>query len=298
LSRRFALLVNPVSAGGKALKALPAVHAELDRLGAPHRTITTRSSEHAADEAGKAATQGETVAALSGDGMLRPIATVLKGTQSALAIVPCGRGNDLARVLGIARDPVTACATIAHGVPRPLDLGEVNGRAFVGIASAGFDSEANRFANEAPAWLGGLAYAYGALRALIAWKPARFSVRLEANGPPGVQPHSQAHELLGYTVAAASSRAYGGGMLLAPNARLDDGLLDLVEVGRVSKLRFLRGTHVKLSSVRVTRAREVRLAADRPFALYADGDPIAQLPARIRALPGAVRVLVPPGGSP
>ena len=105
LSRRFALLVNPASAGGKALKALPVVHETLDRLGAAHRTITTRSSEHAAEEATRAAAQGETVAALSGDGLLRPLGSALKGSGAALAIIPCGRGNDLARVLGIPTDP-------------------------------------------------------------------------------------------------------------------------------------------------------------------------------------------------
>jgi diacylglycerol kinase family enzyme len=108
----------------------------------------------------------------------------------------------------------------------------------------------------------------------------------------------------GYTVAAASSGAYGGGMMLAPQARLDDGLLEVVLIEEVSRLRFLanlprvfKGTHVELPTVRVLRAKEVEISADRPFTLYADGDPIAELPARVRALPGAVRVLVPAAGS-
>jgi diacylglycerol kinase family enzyme len=171
----------------------------------------------------------------------------------------------------------------------------VNGRAFVGIASAGFDSEANRIANEAPSWLGGLAYVYGALRALAGWHPARFTVRL--------QPGGAVHEFTGYSVAVANSKAYGGGMLLAPDACLDDGLVDVVAVARVSKLRFLanlpkvfKGTHTRLPSVQVWRAAEVEIAADRPFTAYADGDPIAQLPARIRAMRGAVRILVPASG--
>ena len=103
-ARRFALMVNPASGGGRALEALPKVHATLDSLGAQHRTVTTRSIDHAYEEAIGAAAAGETVVALGGDGLLRPLAGALKGTDAALAIVPCGRGNDLARVLGIPED--------------------------------------------------------------------------------------------------------------------------------------------------------------------------------------------------
>ncbi len=114
--------------------------------------------------------------------------------DALLGVLPGGRGNDLARVLGIPADPVEACAIVAAGFSRKLDLGEVDGKAFVGIASVGFDSEANRIANEAPAWLGGLVYAYGALRALLSWRPARFQIELD---PPG-----ERHSFTGYTVGA------------------------------------------------------------------------------------------------
>jgi diacylglycerol kinase family enzyme len=137
---------------------------------------------------------------------------------------------------------------------------------------------------------------------LIGWRPARFTITLEPDGDPEAR---QTHEIVGYSVAAANSRAYGGGMLLAPTALLDDGMLDIVAIERVSKGRFLanlpkvfKGTHVKLDSVRCWRAREVQISSDRPFTLYADGDPIAELPVRVRALPGAVSVLVPAGDTP
>jgi diacylglycerol kinase family enzyme len=181
-----------------------------------------------------------------------------------------------------------------------MDVGEVvadvsgAGRAFVGIASAGFDSDANRIANEAPSWLGGSVYAYGALRALAAWRPARFEVELD---PPG-----ERHSFSGYSIVVANSRAYGGGMHIAPDAKLDDGLLDVVMTEHVGRARFLanlprvfKGTHVQLPSVHVLRAREVAITADRPFTMYADGDPIGELPLRVRAVAGAVSVLVPAG---
>jgi diacylglycerol kinase (ATP) len=122
VSRRFALLVNPASAGGKALDALPAVHETLDALGAPHRTVFTRSIEHAAEEAAAAAAAGETVAAVSGDGLLRPIAGALKGSQSSVALIPCGRGNDFARVLGIPGEPAEAARVAVEGAERLVDV--------------------------------------------------------------------------------------------------------------------------------------------------------------------------------
>jgi len=194
-------------------------------------------------------------------------------------------------VLGMPLDTVAACAVLAGGTVRALDLGEVEGRAFIGIASCGFDSEANRIANETRIVRGNLVYAYGALRALARWRPATFQVILE---------QGQARSFTGYSVAAANSRAYGGGMLLAPEASLDDGLLDVVIVGAVSRLRFLallpsvfKGTHVHQPQVHVLRARQVRIVADRSFTMYADGDPIAELPVTVRAIPGGVRAMVP-----
>ena len=250
----------------------------------------------------EAAGLGETVAVLSGDGMVGAVADALRDDPGAvLGVLPGGRGNDLARVLGIPEDPKHACRAIDEGI-RSTGSFQAGGcrrgdssegeRAFVGIASAGFDSDANRIANEAPSWLGGLVYAYGALRALVSWRPARFEIELD---PPG-----ERHTFTGYTVAAANSRAYGGGMYLAPEAMLDDGLIDIVVTESVGKLRFLanlpkvfKGTHVQLPSVRVFRAAEVRISADRPFTMYADGDPIGDLPVRVRALQGAINMLVP-----
>jgi YegS/Rv2252/BmrU family lipid kinase len=210
-----------------------------------------------------------------------------------LGVLPGGRGNDLARVLGIPRDPIAACTVIADGVPRAMDVGEVAGQAFVGIASVGFDSDANRIANEAPAWLGNLVYAYGALRALWSWRSARFELELE---PPG-----ERISFTAYTVGACNSKTYGGGMRAAPDALLDDGLLDVVVLESLSKLEFLTkvlpkvftGAHVQLPSVHVYRAAEVEISSDRPFTMYADGDPIGDLPVRVRAVRGAVSVLVP-----
>jgi diacylglycerol kinase family enzyme len=137
---------------------------------------------------------------------------------------------------------------------------------------------------------GNLVYAYAALRALVAWKPANFT--LEFDG--------RTERVRGYTVAAANSKAYGGGMFAAPDAVLDDGLLDVGVGGDVSKLTFLRGVgkvfkgeHREILKVQEWRTAEVKIDADRPFTVYADGDPIAELPATVTVLPRALRIVVP-----
>jgi YegS/Rv2252/BmrU family lipid kinase len=289
--RRVSLIVNPAAGGGRAGRALGAVEQALAEAGLEHHVEPTRSLEHAVELALEAAADHEIAAALGGDGLVGAVAGALRHSEGVLGVLPGGRGNDLARVLGIPADPAAAVAVIGRGVTRMLDLGEAGGRTFVGIASCGFDSEANRIANETNVVRGNLVYAYGALRALSAWKPATFTLRIDGREPLTIT---------GYTIAAANSKAYGGGMFMAPDAELEDGLLDVVMVGDVPKRRFLRllptvfkGEHVLQPNVHVERCREVEIAADRPFTLYADGDPIAELPVTVRALPAAVRVLVP-----
>ena len=291
LSREIALVVNPSAGGGRAARALPAVQARLQALGCRVETAATRDLAHARALAGDAARAGRVVVTLGGDGIVGCVAGALREVPGAvLGVLPGGRGNDFARVVGIPLDAEAACEVIARGVPRPIDLGATDDRTFIGIASVGFDSDANRIANEAPGRLGRLVYVYGALRALAAWKPATFVVEVDG----------ERLEFTGWSVAAANSKAYGGGMLLAPHASLEDGAFDVVMIGRTSKLYCLRmlpkvfkGTHVRDPSVRILRGSELSVRADRPFVVYADGDPIGELPMTLRVLPGALRVLLP-----
>jgi YegS/Rv2252/BmrU family lipid kinase len=292
VTKPICLIVNPAAGGGRGGRAAPAVVDALRAHGLTVHREDTRGLDHARELALAAAHGGEIAVALGGDGLVGAVADALRGVPGAiLGVLPGGRGNDLARVLGVGQNPVAACATIAGGVARELDLGVVGEHSYVGIASCGFDSDANRIANEAPPWLGNLVYAYGALRALAAWRPARFELVLD--GEP--------HTFTGYSVGACNSKAYGGGMYAAPGAELDDGLLDVVYIERISKLRFLvkilpkvfKGTHVREPSVHVLRGRDLQIAANRPFTMYADGDPIGELPLRVSVLPRAVCVLVP-----
>jgi YegS/Rv2252/BmrU family lipid kinase len=291
VSRPLALLVNPHAAGGRPLRLLPRVEARLKALGLRHTVQRTQSLLHGCELAREAAARGEVPVTLSGDGLIGAVAGALRDVPGAvLGVLPGGRGNDFARMIGLPLDAVAACDVLAAGRAAPVDLGAVGERTFLGVASLGFDSEANRIANAAPPQLGRLVYVYGALRALAAWEGARFT--LDVDG--------ERVEFEGWSVVVANSGFYGGGMHVAPDARLDDGALDVVwlaESSRAGLLRLMakvfRGTHVHDPGVSVRRAAAVTVSADRPFTVYADGDPIAGLPVTLRAVPAALKVLVP-----
>jgi YegS/Rv2252/BmrU family lipid kinase len=290
MARRLVVIVNPTAGAGRALETLPRIRAELERLGADHHVVETTSADHAREEALAARERGEAVGALGGDGLVGTLAGKLCGGESPLAVLPGGRGNDLARVLGIPTEPEAAARIAVEGVEHPIDVPNVDGASFVGIASCGFDSDANRIANEARIVRGNLVYLYAALRALAQWKHATFKVVVDG----------QEHSVTGWSVIVANSKAYGGGMYVVPHAELDDGKLDVMLSAAGSKLHFLshlpkvfKGTHVDDPRIRFIRGEEVEVSADRPFVMYADGDPIGELPVRIRVAPRALRVLVP-----
>ncbi len=287
----LALLVNPASAHGRALKLLPRLERELDARRIAFRVERTRDIEHGVERALRAVEADEVPVVVSGDGLLGAVGGALAGSETPLGIVPGGRGNDLARVLGIPDDPEGAAAVLADGNTRRIDVGEVNGKRFLGVVSVGFDSVANRRANETRWLRGNLVYLYAGVRTLAGWKPARFTIRVG----------DERRRFSGYSVSVANSRAFGGGMFIAPDAELDDGEFDVVVVGEVGKLRFManlpkvfKGTHVEKDEVRVFRAPRLELSASRPFPVYADGEHLTDLPASLRLLPRALRVIVPP----
>src|SRR5947209_15676251 len=289
--RKLCLIVNPVAGGGRPARALPQVQAELRARGLEQRFEYTKSLAHARELAATAAANGEVAVAFGGDGLISAVAGALRGSDGVIGILPGGRGNDLCRVLGIPLKPVAACGVLASGVEREIDLGEAGGRTFAGIASCGFDSVVNRIANETTFVRGSPVYALALLRALPAWQAAGFKVTLDAG---------EVRRFTGYSVAAANSKQFGGGMRLAPNASLTDGLLDVVIIEDMSKPRFLRlaptvfsGRHLRYRQVHIVQGREIRIEATEPFTLYADGEAIAQLPVTVRVLPAAVRVIVP-----
>ncbi len=287
------LLWSPASGGGRAGRFHAAVADRLRADGlhvAEHRTA---SLDDARDMAAKAAMTEDLVLAMGGDGLLGAAAAGVAAAgpwaAGVLGVIPAGGGNDAAAALGLpARDPLAAAALVPALSARPIDLARLGDRLFVNIAGAGFDSEVNRLANRF-GWLPGRARYVGALLAELAvGKVAGFALRLDG----------RALAVEGWLVAVANGPSYGSGMRIAPAARLDDGLLDVVVIGRLSKPGFLRcfpsvfsGRHVEHPAVSVHRAARVTVAADRPLAVFADGEPAGGLPAGIEIVPAALRVL-------
>jgi YegS/Rv2252/BmrU family lipid kinase len=284
------LLVNPSSAGGRSLKLLPRIEAALDARRAVFRVERTRSLAHGAELALRAVELGEVPVVVSGDGLLGAVGGAMAGSEAPLGLIPAGRGNDLARALGIPTDPEVAVETVLAGRSRLIDVGEANGKRFLGIASIGFDSECNRLANETHWLRGNSVYAYSMVRTLIGWRTARFTIALG----------EERRRISGYFVAVANNSVYGGGMWIAPDAELDDGEFDVVSIGEGGKLRFLwglrdvlKGDHLGKEEVSVFRAPRLRLDASRPFPVYADGDHLTDLPVTLRVLPRCLSILVP-----
>jgi YegS/Rv2252/BmrU family lipid kinase len=298
----FCLVVNPAAGRGRSLRALSAVSASLDAAGATYEVSEAASLDHAREIATRAAGLGHVVVAVGGDGTAGPLAAVAAGAGARYGIIPAGNGNDFARVLGIPFDAAAAGRALTGGQERQVDLVAVStaGQAEIVVAGsvyAGVPSVAGEIANRTR-WLRGPAvYPVAALRALAGWEPAAF--RVEVGG--------QEREIAGYAVVVANSAYFGAGMKVAPSAEIDDGLLDVLVMRHAPRLAFLRvllrirnGTHIGLPQISHERSREVTVTVDRDLPAAADGDTLpwaaplrAGTTLRIRALPGALRVLVP-----
>ena len=285
---------NPTAGGGRARRLVPAVLARLRDAGVEVEQHRTRSLEDGRAAACQAAAAFDAVVAVGGDGTVGACAAGLAdagpGARAALGVVPAGGGNDAARSFGLpAGDPLAAAGLLPRLRRRPADLATVAGRAYLNVAGAGFDSEVNRVANQRLGWAKGRPRYVGAVLAeLVVGRRASFELVLD----------DQASRHRGWLVAVANGPSYGGGMRVAPAASLQDGLLDVVVIHDIGKLEFLKtfpkvfsGRHVEHPAVSVHRAGRVELDADRPLAVYADGEPAGTLPATFQVRRAAITVL-------
>ncbi|MFI5683156.1 YegS/Rv2252/BmrU family lipid kinase [Streptomyces sp. NPDC051636] len=291
--RQFTAVVNPTAGSAGAAAALLQVARVLRESGAGLETEYSRSLAHAQDIARRAGERGRVVLAVGGDGIAGGIGGALSGTDAVLGLVPAGRGNDFARALDLPAEPDALARVLLDREPRPVDTIEVrsavhHGTVVLGSVYAGVDALANRHANHGRLLRGAASYYAGGLRAVTTWRPADYRVTVDG----------REHAHRGYTVVAANSPYYGSGRMIAPAARVDDGLLEVVMIREAPRRLFFTlmneltsGAHVRRPEVRVLRGREIRIEADREVPYGADGEVEAVLPVTVKVLPGALKVL-------
>lgn len=299
------MIVNPASRGGAGRRVFerlaPRIREALGDVDV-EATRAPRDAERIAREAVRAGVERVVVA--GGDGTASEVVSGLLeaglGERAELGLLPLGTGGDLLRTLGVPRDLDAALQAIAGGSVRRIDAGRVRHRDrdgkdasswFVNVASFGISGLTTELVNRAPKFLGGrLSFLIGTVRAIAAYRPASVELRLDG------EPIHEGPLVLG---TAANGRFFGGGMCIAPEARIDDGALDVVVIPGFTKARLLaelpriyRGTHLGVEGVIARRGRtlEALPLGDAPW-LELDGEPLGRLPARFEVVPSALRIL-------
>ncbi|KAA8887533.1 diacylglycerol kinase [Nocardia colli] len=251
----------------------------------------------------------DAVVCIGGDGLINVTLDAVARTGVPLGLVPAGTGNDLARELGVpTEDPVAAADIVVDGRTQTIDLGRIESAApesapmwFVTVTGTGFDARVTLRANAMRWPRGRLRYTVAALAEISSRLTVPYRVELTGAVTDGLTNPGAGSELAlnAVMVAVGNTRTYGGGMLICPDAVLDDGLLDLTVVGALSRLEMLRllpalsaGKRQNHPEVKQYRAAEITLTAPGAPAT-ADGEPAGTLPITIRAVPGALTVLVP-----
>lgn len=315
-----AVIVNPLSGAGKGRRLAARLGAWLKQQGIVAPFALTQAPGHGRALAAEFLRQGhQFLIVVGGDGTLHEVVNAMvagsggpanaapprprhgvgsiavspdEPPRPLLAILPCGKGNDFARALGIPTRWENWLAMLQAGSTRGVDLGCGGGCAFTTVAAVGFDAEVSERVNAARLrGAGSTLYLLTALRHLCRYQPKL----LRLSGDFGV------YDGRVFLTAAGNTPYYGGGMRITPGADPSDGLLDVCIVEPMSKLAVLRllpsvytGRHISSPRVRCERTRTLHIESpEAPLWLHADGERLCQTPAAIETLPQAVRFLVP-----
>jgi diacylglycerol kinase (ATP) len=295
---KVAVVANPTSGRGKGAMLIPRVEGVLRSLGVEHTTHVSQSAQDPERLARTAAADGaDVVAALGGDGHIGACVNGVMnaGASAALAVIPAGTGNDFARLIGMnPKEPLGAVRVLREPTVKRIDVVRLKlpqgERYYVNVGSAGFDSEANAYANRMRWFKGKTRYVIATFLLLPGFRAARFGITVDG----------ERHDVPGMLIAVGNGRSYGGGMRVCPDAKVDDGVLDITVVGEVSKLDFIKtfpkvftGRHVSHPKVKQFRGAEVAITAERTLQVFADGEHAGTLPAAFTVLPSALGVVVP-----
>jgi diacylglycerol kinase (ATP) len=295
------LLVNPAAGGGRAAAILPALREFANHRGWQLEICVTSDQNDLASKARDAADTGrKRIFVLGGDGTFQVLLNAVANfPEIVLGVIPAGGGNDLAASLGLPRDPLQAAALLLDGKPCPMDVVRIRTadgreRLYTGGGGVGLDAEAALHANGAYRNLPGRPrYLLAAIRVLFGFRPAHVRITIE-----GIEP--QCLEAKALLVAVLNTPSYGGGLHLAPNAKTDDGKLDLVVLDDLSMPRILlllpalasRG-ELKTTRLRRFSVTHVRIETDTPRWFHGDGELLGMTPVDISVVPRAIRVMRP-----
>jgi len=287
------MVVHPASGLGRAGRIADTVADRLRGAVDDLTTVRVNSVEESRRLMGKARDAGlDLVVVVGGDGSAHQGVQFCADHDIALAVIPAGTGNDLARTLGAPKDPLAATDALVADIKADrrttIDLGRVeDGPWFAGVLCAGFDSAVNERANRMRWPSGPRRYDLAILAELARLRP----------GPLSVVQDGERAELEATQIAIGNIPHYGGGIPICPTADPTDGLLDITLVGRASRFDLVRmlpglrtGRHVDNPIVSTSRAREVRLGEANGWVAYADGERIGPLPVRVSCVPGALKV--------
>lgn len=289
---KLTILLNPAAGRQKGRRRLAQALEVLQRAGVEPTIRESHSGRHLIELARQAQEEEpDVIVSAGGDGTHHYVLNGLAGSQTPLGILSLGTGNDFAKGLGIPPEPEKAARVLLGGTPRPIDLARIGSTLYHCIAGVGFDSVVTRFANEQVRWVSGSPrYAWAILRCLKFYHPHHLEIRSDVKDFTG--------DVIFVTIG--NNRSYGGGVTMAPRARLDDGLLDVCIVPAMSKLELLRwvpaayrGEHLAHPGMGYFQTPRVTLNSPSRLELFADGEFIQELPATIEAVPNALRVMVP-----
>jgi diacylglycerol kinase (ATP) len=307
--KRYCLIVNPTAGRGAGEQAVPRIERILDRLGAEYDLMCTESRWHAVELAHRAASSSayDVIVAVGGDGTFNEVLNGLMrvrqegGESPAVGVLSVGRGNDFAFGVGIPHGLEAGCRTLVEGYRRRIDIGRVEGglfpqgRYFGNGAGVGFDAVVGFEAQKLKRLHGFSGYLVAALKTIFLYYRAP-NIRIEHDG--------QTIEQCSLMISTMNGPRLGGGFMMAPQAELDDGLLDLCiarKVGRVRVLllipRFMRGTQAGQPAIRMARARRVVITAlNGVLPAHADGETICTDGERLslEVLPHQIEVVCPP----
>ncbi|MFJ4225185.1 diacylglycerol kinase [Microbacterium sp. NPDC089695] len=296
MSTHIAVLTNPSAGKGRGQSAAESALERLRERGAEVRVYTGTTVAEAKGLVAQAiAAQPAAIVVIGGDGTLSGILDDLVAAALPVALVPAGTGNDLARALALPRhDPAAAADVALDGVARMIDVGEIRSgaavAAFLTIAALGFDAKVSERTNRLRWPHGALRYYLALVIELMRLQPLRFAVSVD--GQP-------LQERPGTLIAVGNTPSYGGGMPVCIGADPSDGMLDLVEVAPLSRIRLLRlfplllrGSHFARREVAHRRARTVHVRAPG-LVVYADGERLGEDECTITVRPRALTMLTP-----